>query len=107
MHTTMTVKGQVTIPKSVRERAGLKPGTRVVVTSGEDGGVLVRPVDQHDLVELERRRADFARRLDAAQAIFDAQRDPNDPWQNMTTDEYMRELRDPLEPFELDGSLHR
>ena len=37
MPTTVTVKGQVTIPKAVRDRAGLRPGMRVEVTSPRFG----------------------------------------------------------------------
>ncbi|MCB1535182.1 MAG: AbrB/MazE/SpoVT family DNA-binding domain-containing protein [Rhodoblastus sp.] len=39
--TTVTVKGQVTLPKSVREAAGIRPGDRVVARALPTGGVLV------------------------------------------------------------------
>ena len=39
MATSMTVKGQVTIPKRVREAAGLKPGSRVEFRVNRDGHV--------------------------------------------------------------------
>lgn len=38
--TTMTSKGQVTIPKSVRQRLGLKQGARVVFAVEGDHAVL-------------------------------------------------------------------
>lgn len=38
----VTVKGQVTIPKPVRDRLGLKPGDEVAFEAGPDGGVLIR-----------------------------------------------------------------
>jgi antitoxin PrlF len=40
--TTMTSKGQLTIPKDVREQLGLKPGTRFFVTV-RDGEVVALP----------------------------------------------------------------
>lgn len=41
-YTTMTSKGQLTIPKEVRERLNLAPGTRFFVTE-RDGLVVARP----------------------------------------------------------------
>lgn len=43
MATRMTSKGQVTIPKEVREYLGLKPGSAVSFEVGADGDVIVRP----------------------------------------------------------------
>lgn len=34
---TMTSKGQITVPKDVREALGLTPGTKVSFTRNEDG----------------------------------------------------------------------
>jgi AbrB family looped-hinge helix DNA binding protein len=39
---TITSKGQVTIPKAVRDRLGLKPGDRVVFTVLQDGTTIMR-----------------------------------------------------------------
>jgi antitoxin PrlF len=41
MTTTITVKGQVTLPKKVREAAGLKPGDKVEVRATASGGVYI------------------------------------------------------------------
>jgi antitoxin PrlF len=41
MTTTITVKGQVTLPKDVREAAGLKPGDKVEVRATATGGVYI------------------------------------------------------------------
>lgn len=40
--TTMTSKGQVTIPKEIRKTLGLKPGDRVIFEK-EENGVVLKP----------------------------------------------------------------
>ena len=42
---TLTKKGQVTIPKRVRDRLGLKPGSEVEFTLTDDGYVALVKVD--------------------------------------------------------------
>ena len=44
MPTTVTTKGQVTIPKPVRERLGIKPGNAVEFALDPDGRVTLRKV---------------------------------------------------------------
>jgi antitoxin PrlF len=41
MTTTITVKGQVTLPKTVRDAVGLKPGDKVEVRATASGGVYI------------------------------------------------------------------
>jgi AbrB family looped-hinge helix DNA binding protein len=41
MTTTITVKGQVTLPKKVRDAVGLKPGDKVDVRATASGGVYI------------------------------------------------------------------
>jgi antitoxin PrlF len=43
--TRLTSKGQVTIPKSIRERLGVKPGDEVEFVADEFGPVIVRSAD--------------------------------------------------------------
>lgn len=40
---TITSKGQITIPKRVRERLGLNPGDRLIFRFDEEGQLLVSP----------------------------------------------------------------
>ena len=49
--TTLTSKGQVTIPKAVRDELGLREGDRVAFRVLEDGTVVVEPetIDLSDL----------------------------------------------------------
>jgi len=41
MTTTVTVKGQVTLPKAVRDAVGIKPGDRVAVRATAAGAVII------------------------------------------------------------------
>ncbi|MQB45704.1 AbrB/MazE/SpoVT family DNA-binding domain-containing protein [Rhizobium sp. ICMP 5592] len=45
MSTTVTAKGQVTIPKAVRDLLGIGPGSRVDFRRAADGSVVVVPLD--------------------------------------------------------------
>jgi len=77
MATTVTSKGQVTIPKQVRDALKIKPGTKVAIElAGEDEAILrkVRPV--------ERRPDRFDRAIGSAEI----------KWHG-TTDEYMEFIR--------------
>jgi antitoxin PrlF len=76
MTTTITAKGQVTLPKAVRDAAGLKPGDRVDVRASASGGVYI---------EKPGTARNYRKRLEAVakrRLIRGA-----------TTDEIMRELR--------------
>lgn len=77
MATTVTVKGQVTLPKKVREAAGIKPGDKVDVRATASGGVYIEKPGAGD---------DYKARLYALSRrglIRDKK----------TTDEFMKELR--------------
>ena len=41
--TTMTIKGQVTVPREIRDRLGLKSGDKMAFTMLSDGTVVMRP----------------------------------------------------------------
>ncbi len=46
MSTTMTVKGQVTIPKQIRDALGLVPGVRLDFAVNREGEVVLQQADQ-------------------------------------------------------------
>lgn len=46
MSVTVSDKGQVTIPQSVRERLGIVPGSVVEFHHAADGGVVLRRAEQ-------------------------------------------------------------
>lgn len=46
MSTTLTSKGQVTVPKKIRDYLGLRPGSSVSFTLGPEGEVIVKPAKE-------------------------------------------------------------
>lgn len=60
MHTTLTSKGQVTIPKAIRERLGLTAGDKLRFQFQKDGKVVVEPQRQSPLGRLPGMLRDFA-----------------------------------------------
>lgn len=56
MPTTLTVKGQVTVPKRVRDLLGIKPGSKVAFELKPNGDVVLRPVTNK-----RNRRSPFAK----------------------------------------------
>lgn len=69
----MTAKGQVTIPKRLRDYLGLKPGSEVEFTVASDGKVALETNEKRP-----------KGRFDALRGTLDL---------GMTTDEFMRFLR--------------
>lgn len=45
MATTVTVKGQITIPKRIRDALGLTPGTSIDFAVNEDGQVVLHKAE--------------------------------------------------------------
>lgn len=45
MATTVTQKGQVTIPKPIRDHLGIKPGSKVEFRRAADGSVVIARAD--------------------------------------------------------------
>lgn len=78
MATTVTSKGQVTIPKPVRDHLGIGPGSRVDFRRNAEGGILIEKADG------PRQVSRFAKARGSAGA-------------GMTTDEIMALLRGEVE----------
>jgi AbrB family looped-hinge helix DNA binding protein len=76
--TTMTSKGQVTIPKHIRDAMKLKPGKTLVFDVNKDGEIVLRPS-----APIKNRRPD---RFDRAIGCADIK------WPG-GTDEYMKFIR--------------
>jgi antitoxin PrlF len=77
--TTLTRKGQVTIPKHIRDSLNLEPGSKLVFDVNKEGELVLRKKGP-----LEERRPDrFDRAIGAAEIKW-----------NGTTDEYMALIRD-------------
>ncbi len=76
--TTITTKGQVTIPKAIRDALGVGPGDRVLFYRSDDGRVVVEPetVDLRTLkgIVKPRRRGVTAEEMNEAIARSVAER---------------------------------
>ena len=78
MSTTLTVKGQVTIPKQIRDALGLTPGSAVDFAVNRDGEVVVHKVaknkaadkPQPDRFEAARGKADVKWRTQDLMALL-------------------------------------
>lgn len=75
MTTTMTIKGQVTIPKKVREALQLSPGDGVSFDVNRDGQVVVAksgasPASKRDRFESARGKAQVKWRTDELMALL-------------------------------------
>ena len=75
MATTMTVKGQVTIPKRVREALRLAPGDAVEFAVNGEGQVVIHKattsrVSRRDRFEVARGRAQVKWRTDELMALL-------------------------------------
>jgi antitoxin PrlF len=78
MQTTLTSKGQVTIPKHIRDSLSLEPGCKLIFDVNDAGELVLRK----DAPVEERRPDRFDRALGAAEIKWEG-----------TTDEYMELIR--------------
>ena len=75
MPTTLTIKGQVTIPKQIRDAMSMQPGCLVDFAVNSDGEVVVHKVGTRvskkpDRFELARGKADIKWRTDDLMALL-------------------------------------
>lgn len=82
----VTEKGQVTIPKEIRDRLGIKPGSEVEFVVEEKGVMLVKNGDATDAFK------DFDAWARSVQGVFDTN--------GMTADEYVDWLRGPRDDLD-------
>jgi antitoxin PrlF len=85
----MTSKGQVLIPKAIRDRVGLKPGDKVRVGINDRGEAVILPKEKAE--SREERRARILRAIESVRGTMNL---------GMSTDEYMRMIRGPYEDDE-------
>lgn len=87
MNTTVTSKGQVTIPKEIRDAAGIQPGDEVVLRVTATGVVIEKP----QAGDASETTSEYRRRLEEIARKYPI---------HGTTDEIMLELRgDPADDF--------
>jgi antitoxin PrlF len=86
----MTSKGQVLIPKQMRDKRGLTPNGKVRVLEWTDGSITLEPVVPQQEETREQRKVRIRAALEAATGIIELG--------GLTTDEFMRELRGDFEP---------
>jgi AbrB family looped-hinge helix DNA binding protein len=77
MSTTVTSKGQVTIPKRMRDAIGIKPGSKIEFEYKPGVGLTLKPLGKP-------RKSDYRRRLDKVRGTLKT---------GMSTDELMQMLR--------------
>ncbi len=82
----VTEKGQVTIPKEIRERLGIKPGSDVEFVVADKGVMLVKNGDATDAFE------DFDAWARSVQGVFDTN--------GMTADDFVDWLRGPRDDLD-------
>ena len=77
MSTTLTVKGQVTIPKQIRDALNLKPGSQLDFALNREGQVVLRKVEEKtgrkpDRFDLVRGKAEVRWKTDDLMALLRA-----------------------------------
>jgi AbrB family looped-hinge helix DNA binding protein len=87
----LTTKGQVTIPKSIRDHMGIGPGSEVKFVITEEGARLVAVNQNLSEEEALRKFRDVLDRMAGTLDLGGA-----------TTDEYMEWLRGPREDLDVD-----
>ena len=87
VNVNMTSKGQVLIPKAIRDRLGLVPGSTVSVGINDRGQAVVVPKVRRPEETPEQRRERIRAAIDTVRGSVDLS--------GLTVDEYMAEIRGP------------
>ncbi|EJJ24991.1 AbrB/MazE/SpoVT family DNA-binding domain-containing protein [Rhizobium sp. CF142] len=82
----VTEKGQVTIPKEIRDRLGIVPGSEVEFIAKDDAALLVKVTENQSQIR------NFEEWAASVEGLLDLD--------GMTTDEYMEWLRGPREDLD-------
>ena len=86
----VTEKGQVTIPKPIRDKLGIKPGSEVAFVEKGDVVQLVRGEEHQEAADERRER--LMRHIESMRGTLDLG--------GMTTDEYIDWIRGPRDDFD-------
>ena len=86
----LTSKGQVTIPKEIRDALGIKPGHRVAFALDGEGNAKIFAVDER--AEIAERKAEIVRGVREARLAFKAE---NTLPAGMTASEWYELMRGP------------
>jgi AbrB family looped-hinge helix DNA binding protein len=86
----LTSKGQVTIPKDIRDALGLKPGSKVRFEMNAAGNAVIKAADTAQ--EYAQREAEIVNRVRQARALFKAE---NTLPEGMSADEWYDLMRGP------------
>ncbi len=53
LETTLTSKGQITLPKALRDKLHLSHGDKLIFEEGEDGTITMRPYKKYAIKDLQ------------------------------------------------------
>lgn len=82
---TLTSKGQVTLPKSLRDKLGLGPGAEVSFSVNAQGEVVVKPVAKTRRKSAQQAASEYRKVLESLRGTADKR--------FASTDEYMQFIR--------------
>jgi AbrB family looped-hinge helix DNA binding protein len=82
---TMTSKGQITVPKNLRDRLGLQAGSELDFSLSPDGAIVLRPVSKRAADAAKKAAAEYRKILESVRGTADKR--------FATTDEYMKFIR--------------
>jgi AbrB family looped-hinge helix DNA binding protein len=82
---TMTSKGQITVPKNLRDRLGLQAGSELDFSLSPDGAIVLRPVSKRATDAAKKAAAEYRKILESVRGTADKR--------FATTDEYMKFIR--------------